>query len=253
MVNTTHLKVLLKKDFLTLWRNTGFLIAFAILPIGLMIAFAYIQSLVDLGPYEGTLLSEYFRYTSNLYTTIPSEPPLQVNLPFQNVQPYADIDPDSGIPNEVYMSDIQKCAAQNQGKYYYSKIAVIADDDSVKNDAVQYFTDYVFKLTGLSNSGFVAEGFNSQDDAFDEVKNDNEQPFCFAVYFQTFDVENMNFKIQYSFNKNSIPDTNLDDYNELILAPDINSWGLWFDSGAVSLYPYMNEFIARSIQKIDMS
>ena len=39
MINTTHLKVLLKKDFLSLWRNKGFLVAFIILPIGLMSAF----------------------------------------------------------------------------------------------------------------------------------------------------------------------------------------------------------------------
>lgn len=58
-------------------------------------------------------------------------------------------------------------------------------------------------------------------------------------------MDNNNFKIQYSWNKNSVPDTNLDDYNELILAPDINSWGLWFDNGGVSLYIYMTEFIAR--------
>jgi hypothetical protein len=45
----------------------------------------------------------------------------------------------------------------------------------------------------------------------------------------------------------------LDDYNELVLAPDISSWGLWFDSGAVSLYMYMTEFIARSVTKADMS
>jgi len=72
MVNTTHLKVLLKKDFLTLWRNKGFLMAFAILPIGLMIAFAYIQSLVDNGLYTGNLVDEYFRYVSNNYTEIPT-------------------------------------------------------------------------------------------------------------------------------------------------------------------------------------
>ena len=49
MPNITHLKVLLKKDFLTLWRNRGFLLAFIFLPIGLMIAFAAIQGLVDNG------------------------------------------------------------------------------------------------------------------------------------------------------------------------------------------------------------
>lgn len=71
MVNTTHLKVLLKKDFLTLWRNKGFLFAFAILPIGLMIAFAYIQSLVDDGPESGSLIAANFRYTSSDYVSIP--------------------------------------------------------------------------------------------------------------------------------------------------------------------------------------
>jgi ATP-binding cassette subfamily A (ABC1) protein 3 len=45
----------------------------------------------------------------------------------------------------------------------------------------------------------------------------------------------------------------LDDYNELILAPDISSWDLWFNSGSVSLYMYMTEFIARSITAADMS
>jgi hypothetical protein len=53
MVNMTHLKVLLKKDFLTLWRNKGFLLAFIFLPIGLMVAFAEIQSLVDNGTNDG--------------------------------------------------------------------------------------------------------------------------------------------------------------------------------------------------------
>lgn len=70
MVNTTHLKVLIKKDFLTLWRNKGFLFAFAILPIGLMIAFAYIQSLVDNGEKSGTLIYDYFRYVSTDYMVV---------------------------------------------------------------------------------------------------------------------------------------------------------------------------------------
>ena len=40
-----------------------------------------------------------------------------------------------------------------------------------------------------------------------------------------------------------------------MLAPDISSWGLWFDNGPVSLYIYMTEFIARSKTnpKSDMS
>jgi len=39
MPNITHLKVLLSKDFLTLKRNIGFIIAFIVLPVGLMWTF----------------------------------------------------------------------------------------------------------------------------------------------------------------------------------------------------------------------
>ena len=49
MINLTHLKVLLQKDFITLWRSKGFMIAFVLLPIGIMAAFISIQSLVDNG------------------------------------------------------------------------------------------------------------------------------------------------------------------------------------------------------------
>jgi hypothetical protein len=101
----------------------------------------------------------------------------------------------------------------------------------------------VFPLLNLT--GFTVDTYSDQDSAFDVVKNENEQPYCFSINFETFDVENNDFKITYSWNKNSVPDTNLDDYNELILAPDISSWGLWFDNGGVSLYMYMTEFIAR--------
>lgn len=62
------------------------------------------------------------------------------------------------------------------------------------------------------------------DDLNHAVENDNDMPFCFAVYVNEFDTENYNFEFQYSFNKNALPDTNLDSYNELILAPDITSW-----------------------------
>jgi len=68
MPNTLHLIVLLKKDFLTLKRNVGFLIAFVVLPVGLMSAFIAIQNLVDKGDGGGTLLNDHFKYTTNKYT-----------------------------------------------------------------------------------------------------------------------------------------------------------------------------------------
>jgi hypothetical protein len=126
MVNTTHLKVLLKKDFLTLWRNKGFLIAFCLLPIGLMSAFAYIQSLVDNGDKSGTLLYDKFRYVSTDYNTFGD---IHINKNFMDVAPIA-LDAD-GKPSQVFTSDIQGCAMQNPGKYYFTKIAIIAEDVGV--------------------------------------------------------------------------------------------------------------------------
>jgi hypothetical protein len=66
MVNTTHLKVLLKKDLITLWRSIGFLIAFIILPIGLMELFVYLKNLTDNGEKSGSLIFDYFRYSTTM-------------------------------------------------------------------------------------------------------------------------------------------------------------------------------------------
>jgi hypothetical protein len=64
MINLTHLKVLLKKDFLTLWRSKAFLVGFVALPIILIFAFIYIKSLFDKGTKEGSLIYDNFKYTS---------------------------------------------------------------------------------------------------------------------------------------------------------------------------------------------
>jgi hypothetical protein len=108
MVNTTHLKVLLKKDFLTLWRNKGFLFAFLVLPFGLMIAFAYIQSLVDNGSKSGSLINDYFRYVSTDYDNYGG---FKLNKAFMDVPPIA-VDADLN-PTQAYMSDIQGCGRMN--------------------------------------------------------------------------------------------------------------------------------------------
>lgn len=49
MINNTHLKVLLRKDFITLWRSKGFCIAFILIPIILMNAFIAIRNLIVTG------------------------------------------------------------------------------------------------------------------------------------------------------------------------------------------------------------
>jgi hypothetical protein len=62
------------------------------------------------------------------------------------------------------------------------------------------------------------------DALVNSVENDNDMPYCFAIYVNEFDTENYQFDFSYSFNKNALPDTNLVAYNELVLAPDITSW-----------------------------
>ena len=64
MVNLTHLRVLLKKDFLTLWRSKAFLVGFILLPIILIYSFIYIKSLFDRGTKVGPLIYDNFKYTS---------------------------------------------------------------------------------------------------------------------------------------------------------------------------------------------
>lgn len=80
MVNTHHLKVLLTKDFLTLRRNVGFIVAFMLLPVILMTAFIAIQNLVDNGEKEGSLLEDNFFYTSTHFFN-------KVNFPFMDIDP----------------------------------------------------------------------------------------------------------------------------------------------------------------------
>lgn len=45
-------------------------------------------------------------------------------MPFMDIPPFA-VD-ENGNPSQAYMSDIQNCVVENQSKYYFSKIAIIA-------------------------------------------------------------------------------------------------------------------------------
>ena len=64
MINLTHLKVLLKKDFLTLWRSKAFLAGFILLPIVITYVFIFVKSLFDRGIKEGPLIYDNLKYTS---------------------------------------------------------------------------------------------------------------------------------------------------------------------------------------------
>ena len=82
MVNLNHLKVLLKKDFLTLWRSKAFLSGLILLPIILTYAFIYIKSTVDRGTKVGPLIYDNFRYTST------KNPNLLIFPSFFDYQPF---------------------------------------------------------------------------------------------------------------------------------------------------------------------
>jgi hypothetical protein len=68
MINNTHLKVLLRKDFITLWRSKGFCIAFVLIPIILMNAFIAIRNLIVNGPLQEPLIFDNFKYSTTKYT-----------------------------------------------------------------------------------------------------------------------------------------------------------------------------------------
>jgi hypothetical protein len=56
-INSRHVRVLLRKDLLTLKRNLGFATSFILLPILMMITFAQLQSYV-----EGNLAPEQHNF-----------------------------------------------------------------------------------------------------------------------------------------------------------------------------------------------
>jgi len=62
----SDISALIKKDFLTIWRNKMFLISLIILPILIMSIFILMEGMLDLGIISGDLIDAYFRFTSTL-------------------------------------------------------------------------------------------------------------------------------------------------------------------------------------------
>jgi len=151
MANLTHLKVLLLKDLLTLRRNIGFIIAFIVLPVGLMTAFIQIQQLVDNGEKVGSLLVENFKYTTTQYLeSIPGVPAGTIPEKYLPIPKPFDGDmtilPINMTDFSTVGSTLQTCHRKNKGRYYWSKLGIISSDKAVQDDAVTFFNDYVFKV-----------------------------------------------------------------------------------------------------------
>lgn len=214
MINTTHLRVLLAKDFLTLRRNQGYILAFLLLPLGLMSAFIGIQRLVDKGAREGSLMQEDFFYTSTLFFNMNAS---VVNAPFMDVLPY---NKDVGEFGTLYASSLQACTRQNRNKYHYSKAMIISDNGDVRLDFKRYMEDYMFKVAGFP-SNWTVDTFVSQEEAFKEYKSESQTPYCFGITFNKFDLKNDVYDVEFHWSKEQLPDTNLPAYNEQIKAPDL--------------------------------
>lgn len=132
MINKTHLNVLLLKDFLTLRRNTGFIAGFFITPLFLMSAFIGIQTLVNKGKFEGSLMEENFYYTSTQFMLVEADEDDEddedktFNTPFADVFPF---DPNVGDYGVSYASSLATCTRRNRNRYWYSKVMVVAEDE----------------------------------------------------------------------------------------------------------------------------
>ena len=53
------------------------------------------------------------------------------------------------------------------------------------------------------------------------------------------------YDIDFSFDGYKLPNTLLPSFDPQAKSPDIKSWDDWFNTGAVNVFPYINEFIAR--------
>lgn len=66
-------------------------------------------------------------------------------------------------------------------------------------------------------------------------------------------MENDLYDIEFSFGGETMPNTLLPSFNDLVKSPDVQSWNMWFDSGVTALYPFLTEFIARKKKGYDLS
>lgn len=127
-------------------------------------------------------------------TGVPSDY-LPIPMPFDGSVSPIDIDTFSFVG-----STLQSCHRKNKGRYYWSKLGIIAADETVRNDAVNFFNDYVFKTQGFP-SNFSAEGFEKSQELWDIYKSETNQPFCASLTFNQFDVDNLKFEIEFNLGK----------------------------------------------------
>jgi hypothetical protein len=129
------------------------------------------------------------------------------------------------------VSTLQSCQKQNQGKYWFSKIGIVAEDPDVRQDLINYWNDYVLKYQAWPTN-WTVEGFANEDALNEIIRDTEDQPYCFAVNVKNFDLVNDQYDIQFNFIKTVVTDTSQPAYSDLIKTPDLGSWTLWLNSGA---------------------
>jgi len=108
------LEVLLKKDFITLWRNKLLLLAMYLVPVALMFAFIELQTVVDHGPVSGDLVDKHFRYSSN--------------LPWASFEDVVPLDAGAFENGDFRGANVTTLLAQtlpNQEKYNFTQFAIV--------------------------------------------------------------------------------------------------------------------------------
>ena len=139
-ISLTFLQVLLKKDFLTLWRNKGFLLAFIVMPLLLMTTFVNLQDqTIDRKDKfgEGSMIEDYWSFTST--KMLPHE---------DHFIPYKYVDED---PSRQAFRSPASCLSKGNGliKLNFTKIAIVSNDKYIAGNASRYFKDYVFKVNNF--------------------------------------------------------------------------------------------------------
>lgn len=91
--------------------------------------------------------------------------------------------------------------------------------------------------------------WDSQQDFFKNVSNENKEPYAASWTIRDFDTEKDVYEIEVNFPKTDVPDTNLPAFNELVRLPNLIAWQTWLGNvqkpAPASVYPYLYEFIAR--------
>jgi len=121
--------------------------------------------------------------------------------------PFLEVFPVNENFTYTYASNLLYCNKKNKAKYFYSKIAVVAEDPTVRQNLVTFFTNYFFTNMKFNQNKWSVDGFATQDDVFNIFNTADEPPYCFAVTFKQFDTTTDNYEVEFSFSKLDVPDT----------------------------------------------